>query len=95
MRITLMIGEAEKTFHTPFIKGRVLRNFIKLQKEKDLADMDTDTIDSIVELMVDAYSQQFTIDEFWDGIDSRNVITAIQEFIQDITGKNDGGQGKK
>lgn len=95
MKITLMIGEAEKTFHAPFVKGRVLRNFIKLQKEKNINDMDTETIDSTIELIVDAYNNQFSIDDFYDGIDARQIIPVIRKFIGEISGNHSGDIEKK
>jgi len=94
MKINLVIGEAEKTFHAPFVKGLVFRQFIKLRKDHDLNDMNEDTMEKIVELIVEAYNGQFTIDEFWNGIDAREVITTIQAFIQELITGGSNKQGK-
>lgn len=94
MKINLVIGEAEKTFHAPFVKGLVFRQFVKLRKEHDLNDMSDETIDKLVELIVESYNGQFTVDEFWNGIDAREVMSTIQEFIQELVTGGSKKQGK-
>ena len=90
MNITLNIDGKEKTFSAPFVKARILKNYLKLQKDNNLDDIrDPDTLDKIINLMVDAYNGQFTVDEVWDGIESKKLIKTLLEFISDITGNSE------
>ena len=90
MKITLRINDKEKTFQAPFVKARILKNYLKLQKDNNLDDIrDPETLDEIIGLMVEAYDGQFTIDEVWDGVESKKLTPLILEFIGDITGANE------
>lgn len=90
MKITLRIDGKEKTYQAPFVKARILKNYLKLQKDNNLDDIrDPETLDEIIGLMVEAYDGQFTIDEVWDGVESKKLTPLILEFIGDITGANE------
>lgn len=84
MQITLRINKEDKTFHTDFIPGLIYRKFLERRTQIDYTKVES--YDEIVGFLVSAYDNQFTVDEFWKGIDSRNVEETILDFIAEMTG---------
>lgn len=83
MKITLIINGEPQEFVQSFIPGRVFRRAIqaqKLLKEKP----DLDTIDFLAETMVEFYGKQFTVDQFYDGIDARVLIGTFLKHVDII-----------
>lgn len=85
MKINLMIDEKEKTFKADFVPGLVFRKFLELKTKYDLADMEKEAVEETVGLIVTAYNNQFTIDEFWEGIDGREIMPTIADFLNELT----------
>ena len=48
MQITLMVDGEEKVFQAPFVKGRMLREAIKLSKSSNFDDLDVEDLDALV-----------------------------------------------
>ncbi|KMM62216.1 hypothetical protein ACH95_06050 [Bacillus glycinifermentans] len=86
MQITLMIDGEEKVFQAPFVKGRMLREAIKLSKSSNFDDLDVEDLDALVGYVVRVYDNQFDIDQFYDGISSEKLIPVITETIQKVVG---------
>ncbi|HEX9060412.1 MAG TPA: hypothetical protein VF941_09555 [Clostridia bacterium] len=88
MTITLKINGNDKTFVNNFVSGRVLRKTFEMNKlfNKNQAEFDETTIDLLVNYVVEVYGKQFTIDEFYDGIDAKEVLPTIVNCIKEITG---------
>lgn len=87
MQITLLIEGQKKPFTQDFISGRMFRKAIEMQKHfKD--GIDENTLDEMVGFVVDAYGKQFTIDEFYDGIESNKLIETITGTINAIIGRS-------
>lgn len=86
MQITLMIDGEEKVFQAPFVKGRMLREAIKLSKSSNFDDLDVEDLDALVGYVVRVYDEQFDIDQFYDGISSEKLIPTITETIQQVVG---------
>ena len=62
-------------------------------KSLDLSKLDTSALnvsgtlpDQIANFIVEIFNYQFTTDEFWQGIDARNILNIAIEGIQSITG---------
>lgn len=88
MEITLRINGEHKTFTTDFISGRMFRRSIEMQKHfKSGTDLDEQTLDEMVGFVVDAYGKQFTIDQFYDGIPSDQLISTITKTINAVVGR--------
>lgn len=86
MKITLRIDGKDKTFSTDFIPGRIFRQAIEISVKVDFRNLKPETLDTLVDFVVDAYNKQFTRDEFYDGIDARNFVTTILDTVNQITG---------
>ena len=77
-----------KRYHAPaFIKGSVARKGINLGKEfqkleKSGGDFDDDLLDKLYGFIArDLYDGQFTAEEFEDGTDAREVLSAAMEQL--------------
>ncbi|WP_282022590.1 phage tail assembly chaperone G [Priestia flexa] len=87
MNLTLMMSGKPIKFGKPFISGRIYREFLAL-KERGV-DFNSPTpheLDEVVQMICESYSNQFTIDDFYNGlaidIDSEdNFFIKIAEFI--------------
>ncbi|MCY9198929.1 hypothetical protein MOE86_20075 [Bacillus atrophaeus] len=86
MQLTLRINGEDKTFSTPFIKGRMLREAIKLSKNTNFDDLSEESLDSLVNYVVRVYDNQFDLDTFYDGIASDELISTISDTIQGVVG---------
>ena len=92
MQITLKIGQEDKTFHQDFISARMFRRTIEIQKlfrtnEEGKNVIDETHIDTLVEYIVSLYGGQFTVDQFYDGIRSRDLMSTIKKTIQTVVGQ--------
>lgn len=84
MKIDLVINGHEKTFTTTYISGLVYRKYIELSEEGLLNDMSLEARDKVVELIVESFGKQFTADEFWNGLDAREIDVVIIQFCNDL-----------
>ncbi|MED4787488.1 hypothetical protein P9429_11390 [Bacillus atrophaeus] len=91
MQITLLINGEEKVFSAPFIRGRMLREAIKLSKTSNFDDLDVGDLDNLVDYVVRVYDGQFSLDEFYDGISSEKMISTISDTIQGVVGTVNAG----
>jgi hypothetical protein len=92
MEIKLFIDEKEKTFTVPFVKGRMFRRVIEINKKHDLKDIDPETLDVLVDFVVECFNSQFSRDEFYDGIAANQLIDVtlgIIEKVSGVAGKSD------
>lgn len=84
MNLELLIDGKKKTFKLPsFIPGRMVRKAVSFTK-MDLANISDENLDEMVEYVANVYGEKFTIDEFYDGIDAREMMDAIANTIQGI-----------
>jgi hypothetical protein len=90
MQITLRLNGEEKTFTQDFISGRMFRRAIEMQKHfRDGAEnLDVNTLDEMVGFVVESYGKQFTIDDFYDGIQSDKLISTIIQTIDEVIGRS-------
>lgn len=86
MQITLKIGDKEKTFANDFVKARVFRHALKLNQELRNAEISVELFDKLVEFVVIAFNNQFTIDEFWDGIDADKLQNEVMRVFNEVLG---------
>lgn len=83
MKLELLINGTIKTFSIGFIPGRLYRKTLEMQKRIG-KDVDAETLDAMVEYVVDLFNKQFTMDDFYDGIDARIIIETIVKCINEI-----------
>ncbi|MGF9830934.1 hypothetical protein ABEX57_19050 [Bacillus anthracis] len=99
MKLTLRINNEEKTFNLPaFIPARLIR------QAPELADIPNNPeaadLDKMVQYVVHVYGEQFTVDQYWDGVDARkfllittNVINALVNETIEAAGANPVADG--
>jgi hypothetical protein len=92
MKVILYKQEGDKLkesiYTAPFVSGRHHRKVMEYDQTIDYSDIDLDQTDELVGFVCDVFSNQFTIDEFYDGIPSHKLISTITDtFIYVRTGK--------
>lgn len=101
MILKLQIDGKEKSFSYNFVSGRALRETAKINKlfnslSDDPANFDDDAIDVLADYVVLVYANQFTRDEFYDGIDAREIIPTVIKLMEKISGQlNNSAPQKK
>jgi len=74
----------EKEFQTPFISALTYRKYLKLKANNvDYIRQNptADQLDELVALVVNAFNNQFTIDEFYAGLTTLEFREKLIEFI--------------
>lgn len=90
MKLELVIDGENKIFTTPFVSGRAYRKLLEYDKTIDYTDMDTDDYDELIGFTCDVFGKQFTIDNFWDGVPSHEVVSTLLDVFSFIrTGKTE------
>jgi|SRR5690625_175106 len=88
MKLELIIDGEKKIFTTNFVSGRHFRKVMEYDEKIDYSDIGIDETDELVGFVCEVFDNQFTVDEFYDGIPSNQVISTITEvFIYVRTGK--------
>jgi|SRR5690554_808394 len=77
MNLTLRVNGEEKIFSAPFVSARYFRKLMEFDETIDYTDLDTKTTDKLVGFVCEVYGNQFTVDEFYDGIPSHELISTI------------------
>lgn len=87
MQITLKINGKDKTFTQEFISGRMFRRTLEVSKQFQSGNIDEQTLDSVVDYVVELFGKQFTRDEFYDGIEAGKLIPTIVDCVNQVVGK--------
>lgn len=92
LTIELRKENGMKTYTQDFISGRMFRKTIEIQKLFRMNDegknvIDETHIDALVNYVVDLFGKQFTIDEFYDGVQAKELISTIMRCVQEVTGQ--------
>lgn len=94
--INLTIKGETKTFSTPFVNGMVWRKFLELKAKINSPDgsVTVEQLDEFSGLVVLAFGNQFTLDEFYEGTPHDKVMAAIDNLFTPSEEGNEGN-GKK
>lgn len=87
MEIKLLIDDKEKTFVSNFISARMLRRTLEISKKVNFNDMSPEELDTMVDFIVEIFKGQFTRDDVYDGIASKELIPTITKCINEIVGE--------
>ncbi|GLY09600.1 hypothetical protein Bbad01_08160 [Bacillus badius] len=89
MKFTLRLNNEEKTFHPPvFVPGLVYRKILEMQAGGRFPTSDPTDMDEMVQLLCEAYGNQFTVDDFWNGINAPDINETIWGFVGFVNGTN-------
>jgi hypothetical protein len=92
--LKLWIDGEEKTFAIPFVSGMVWRKFLEMKSKTDMSNLKPENIDQLVELVVYAFGNKFTVEQFYEGIPHDQVLIKVDElFLPSSDGEE--GNGKK
>lgn len=72
-----------KTFSQEFVSGRIFRKTLEMQKLLGKG-VDEDTLDIFVDYVVLLFGKQFTLDEFYDGIEASVIVDQIVKYIDEV-----------
>lgn len=86
MKITLNIDKKNREFVTPFISGRKLRNTFAMTKKIENYKQDETMLDEMVNYIIDIFGNQFTLDQFYDGIEANKIIPTFAQLVEEIMG---------
>lgn len=86
IKITIKIDGKDKTFTQDFISGRMFRKTLSVRK-LFAENLDETLLDELVGYVVDLYGKQFTIDEFYEGVDARKLLQTIVECSNQVTNR--------
>ncbi|OCA84485.1 hypothetical protein A8F94_17465 [Bacillus sp. FJAT-27225] len=85
MQITLNIDGKEKTYTNDFVKARIFKNALKLNKEmKSIKEISEELFDKLVEFVVVAFDRQFTVDEVWDGLAVADLQSEAMRIFNEV-----------
>lgn len=85
MKVTLVIDNKEKTFTVPFVSGRMLRKTLEMTKVlANMRDIDPETLDNLVDYVVELFKGQFTQDEFYDGIEAGLLLKTVKDCLNSV-----------
>lgn len=83
MKLTLRINKEEKTFNLPaFIPARLIRQAPELAEIPN--NPGPEDMDKMVQFVVKVYDGQFTLDQYWDGVDARKFLSTTSDVINAI-----------
>ncbi|KAA0742016.1 hypothetical protein DN389_27565 [Bacillus sp. AY3-1] len=83
MKLTLMINKEKQTFNMPeFIPARLIRQAPELAEIPN--NPGPEDMDKMVHFVVKVYDGQFTLDQYWDGVDARKFLSTTSDVINAI-----------
>jgi hypothetical protein len=88
---TQEVTHEEKTFVVPFIKGRMFRRVLEINNTHDLDNMSPETLDTLVDFVVECFGGKFSSDQFYDGVPADQMIEIILGFIKKISSSAGSG----
>lgn len=97
MEIILKIKGKEKSFTTGFISARMLRRTIEVSREVDFENITPEELDKLIDYVAELFGGQFSRDEVYDGLASKDLIPTITRCINQVVGEMadaTAGEGK-
>lgn len=93
--IELFIDGEEKTFTTPFVSGMVWRKYIEWKaKVANLQNLTADELDELAGLVVFAFGNQFSLEDFYNGVPHDQVMIKIDELFLPTDEGTEGNEKK-
>jgi hypothetical protein len=86
MDITLKINGKDKTYTAGFISARMVRTTIAISKGINFDNIVPEELDKLMDYIVELFGGQFTRDELYDGLASKDLIPTITRCINEVVG---------
>ena len=87
MDITLRIDKKDKTFTAGFISARMVRRTIEVSQGVNFENISPDELDKLIDYIVELFGSQFTRDDVYDGLSSKELIPTITNCINEVVGQ--------
>jgi hypothetical protein len=97
LEIVLKINGKDKTYTASFISARMVRRTIEVSKEVNFDNILPEELDKLMDYIVELFGNQFTRDELYDGLASKDLIPTITRCINEVVGEVSSvtaGEGK-
>ena len=97
MEIILKIDKKNKTFKADFISARMVRRTIEVSNGINFENLKPEELDKLVDYIVELFGNQFTRDDVYDGLSSKDLLSTITNCINEVVGgmtESTGGEGK-
>lgn len=97
MEIKLRIKGKEKIFKVDFISARMVRRTIEVSDGINFESLKPEELDKLIDYVVELFGSQFTRDEVYDGLSSKDLLSTITNCINEVVGgmtESTGGEGK-
>lgn len=89
MTITLydpVTSEVKNTFTRLFVPWKLLKKAVQLSKSLNAENLTEADVDTIAALVVEAFGNQFTVDELNEGADLSEMMTVLQTIVSKASG---------
>ena len=86
MEIVLKTNGKDKTYTAGFISARMVRTTIAVSQEINFDNIAPEELDKLMDYIVDLFGSQFTRDELYDGLASKDLIPIIIRCINEVVG---------
>lgn len=73
-----------RVFTVSFISGRMLRRTLEMTEKINFENISVDELDELIDYVVEVFDDQFTRDEVYDGLDSKDIIEKIRICISAV-----------
>lgn len=97
MEIKLRIDGKDKTFTADFISARMVRRTIEVSDGINFESLKPEELDKLIDYVVELFGNQFTRDDVYDGLSSKDLLSTITNCINEVVGgmtESTGGEGK-
>jgi len=97
MELILKKDKKEKTYTTGFISARMVRRTIEVSQGVDFDNISPEELDKLIDYIVELFDNQFTRDDVYDGLQSKDLIPTITKCINEVVGEMTevtAGEGK-
>jgi hypothetical protein len=84
MEIILKKDKKEKTYTTGFISARMVRRTIEVSQGVDFDNITPEELDKLIDYIVELFNNQFTRDDVYDGLQSKDLIPTITKCINEV-----------
>lgn len=86
MQIELEVNGEDRIFVAPSVKARMLRNALAIKNKIDFSDIEEKELDELVNFVCDAFGNQFTVDQCYDGVKIEDFMPLITEVMNKASG---------
>ncbi|NLU11037.1 MAG: hypothetical protein GXW90_08935 [Tepidanaerobacter acetatoxydans] len=93
----IKINGKDKTYTAGFISARMVRRTIAVSQEINFDNILPEELDKLMDYIVELFGNQFSRDELYDGLASKDLIPTITKCINEVVGEVSSataGEGK-